>query len=158
MIPGGVCFSDPHKAGIKGNRVYLVGIDVGSRRIGVAVSDAEKKIAFPVDTIKRENNSYGFKKLKKIIGDKPVEAFVVGIPYRENGTLGTHGVKVLNYIESLKNYFHIDVVSWDERYTTVIAEDVLLADNVKRSERKRVVDKLAAQQILQSYLDHVNST
>jgi len=138
--------------------LYIIGIDVGNKRIGIAISDSEKKIAFPVDVIKRENNSYGFKKLKKIIGEKPVEAFVVGIPYRENGTLGSQSEKVLDYIESLKKYFHTDVISWDERYTTVIAKGVLLSDNMKRSERKRVIDKLAAQQILQSYLDHINST
>jgi len=138
--------------------LYLVGIDVGNRRIGIAISDAEKKIAFPAEVIEREKNSYGFKKLKKIIGDKPVDAFIVGIPYRENGTIGQQGEKVLAYIESLKNYFQTKVISWDERYTTVIAEEVLLSDHMRREERKRVVDKLAAQQILQSYLDHINST
>ncbi len=138
--------------------MYLVGIDVGNRRIGIAISDAEKKIAFPAEVIEREKNSYGLKKLKKIIGEKPVDAFVVGIPYRENGTIGQQGEKVLEYIESLKNYFHIKVISWDERYTTIIAEEVLLSDNIRREKRRQVVDKLAAQQILQSYLDHINST
>jgi len=137
--------------------LYFVGIDVGSHRIGVAISDAENKIAFPANVIEREKTSYGFKKLQKIIGDKPVKAFVVGIPYRENGTIGQQGDKVLAYVESLKNYFNTEVISWDERYTTVIAEGVLLSDNIRRAERKRVVDKLAAQQILQSYLDHINS-
>ena len=137
--------------------MYLIGIDVGSRRIGVAISDAEKKIAFPVEIIDREQNSYGFKKLERIIADRSVDAFVVGVPYRENGTLGEHGEKVLEYIEGLKRYFKKNVISWDERFTTRIAEKVLISDNMRRSKRKRVIDKLAAQQILQSYLDYINS-
>jgi putative Holliday junction resolvase len=137
--------------------LYLVGIDVGTHRIGIAISDPEKKIAFPAESIERENNSYGFKKLKRLIGDKVVDAFVVGVPYREDGTFGVQGERVLAYIESLKEYFHIEVIPWDERYTTVIAEKVLISNNTRRVKRKQVVDKLAAQQILQSYLDHINS-
>jgi len=134
----------------------LIGIDVGTKRIGISISDGKKKIAFPLMVIERENNSYGLKKLKDLIKDKDVETFIVGLPYKNDGNLGEQGEKVLQYIENLREYFSIQVIPWDERYTTVIAEKILLNDNIKRVKRKNVIDKIAAQLILQSYLDYIN--
>lgn len=135
---------------------YYIGIDFGDLRIGLAISDQENKIAFPLGVIVRENNSYGFNKLKRIIENKPIEAFVVGLPVKSNGNLGQQGEKVLIYMESLKSHFSYKVISWDERFTTVIAERTLIEGNVKREKRKKVRDEIAAQLILQSYLDHIN--
>jgi putative Holliday junction resolvase len=132
---------------------FIIGIDFGQQRIGVAVSDSEKKISFPLDVIHRENKSYGLKKLKRLLNDREIESFVVGVPYRENGELGAEGLAVLEYIESLKEYFQVSVVTWDERYTSLIAESAMLSDDVSRKGRRAVIDKLAAQIILQSYLD-----
>ena len=131
----------------------IVGIDFGEKRIGVAVSDSEKRIAFPLDVINRENNSFGIKKLKSLLSDRDFESFVVGVPFRENGQFIDAGHEVFSYIKSLKEHFQVPVFPWDERYSTMIAEQAMISANVKREGRRGVIDKLAAQVILQSYLD-----
>ncbi len=140
------------------SETFIIGIDFGQQRIGVAVSDSRKKIAFPLDVIHRENKSYGLKKLKRLIDDKDIDSFVVGVPYRENGELGAEGLEVLEYIKSLKEYFQVSVITWDERYTSMIAESAMLSDDVSRKGRRAVIDKIAAQIILQSYLDSLHSS
>ncbi len=138
------------------SETFIIGIDFGQQRIGVAVSDSRKKIAFPFDVIYRENKSYGLNKLKRLLDDKDIDSFVVGVPYRENGELGAEGLEVLEYIKSLKEYFQVSVITWDERYTSMIAESVMLSDDVSRKRRRAVIDKIAAQIILQSYLDSLH--
>ncbi len=133
-----------------------IGIDVGNSRIGIAISDEDKKIAFPLAVVHRENNSFGFKKMKKLLEGREIKAFVVGLPLKSDGKLSKNCKNIFNYVEYLKDFFHIDVITWDERYTTVIAENTLLSANTRRDKRKRVIDKIAAQIILQSYLDHLN--
>jgi putative Holliday junction resolvase len=132
----------------------IVGLDYGSRRIGVAISDTQKKIAFPLDVIQRHGESYGLKQLKELLGDRKIEIFVVGVPLRKNGELSDEGIEVLTYVESLKSYFKLEAVTWDESYTTVEAERTLISGGLTREQRKKVIDKLSAQIILQSYLDH----
>jgi putative Holliday junction resolvase len=135
---------------------HIVGIDFGDARIGVAVSDEGGRIAFPLDVLYRKEGSYCLKKLKKLLENRDIESFVVGLPFREDGEVSEKASEILRYADSLSEYFGCDVHTWDERYSTAIAEQTLLEDNVKRSVRKDVVDKIAAQIILQSYLDHVN--
>lgn len=135
-----------------------VGIDVGDSRIGLSISDGKRMIAFPLAVIKRENNSYGFKKMEKLLKERDIEAFVVGLPVQSDGSMGNQCEKVLNYVESLKKYFKSEVIVWDERYTTVIAEKILIETNTKREKRRKVVDEVAAQLILQSYMDYLNKS
>ncbi|MGQ9615309.1 MAG: Holliday junction resolvase RuvX [Spirochaetota bacterium] len=136
-----------------------MGIDFGEVRIGLSISDSEKKVAFPLDVIKREGGSYCLNKLKKIIEDQKlnIDAFVVGVPYKSNGTAGEQGKKVHDYINSLKNYFSVEVIEWDERFTTSIAERALISGDVSRNKRRNLIDKVSSQIILQSYLDYINS-
>jgi putative Holliday junction resolvase len=136
----------------------FVGIDFGESRIGVAISDEQKKIAFPLGVLHREKGSYGLKSLKRLLDDRDADRFVVGLPVRSDGTVGTQGEKVLLFIDALHDYFNRDVVTWDERYTTVIASNVLREGSTGSKKGRKVVDKIAAQIILQSYLDHSNST
>jgi putative Holliday junction resolvase len=133
-----------------------IGFDVGDRRVGVAASDQSHKIALPLGVVERDGGSYGFNKIKKLIGEKKVEAFVVGVPLKSSGEKGTQSEKVLAYIEAMKSYFHIKVIPWDERYTTAIAENSLRERNIPQKKTKGVIDVISAQIILQSYLDHVN--
>lgn len=137
-----------------------MGIDFGEVKIGLSISDAEKKVAFPLDVIKREGGSYCLNRLKKIIEDQKlcIEAFVVGVPYQSNGTVGDQGRKVLDYTNTLRNYFNVKVIEWDERYTTSIAESTLISGKVSRHKRRDLIDKISAQIILQSYLDYINSS
>jgi len=131
----------------------LVGIDLGDVRIGIAVSDSDKKIAFPLAVVERVQGSFGFNKIGKLLADREVEGFVVGLPVRSDGTCGTQAEKVLSYVEHLKSHFKLSVVTWDERYSTVIAERHLRNGNVRSDKMRKVVDQSAAQVILQSYLD-----
>ena len=135
---------------------YYVGIDVGDSRVGVSISDENKTIAFPLAVVERKNNSFGFNKLKSILFGKKIDAFIVGLPVRSDGSIGRQGEKVIKYSKSLKDYFNTEVISWDERYTTVIALKSLIETNSKLEKRKKAVDDIAAQIILQSYLDHIN--
>lgn len=135
----------------------FVGIDFGESRVGVAVSDDRKQIAFPLGVIKREKGSFGFNAMKKLLEGRDIESFVVGLPVRTDGTVGVEAERVHVYIESLSGVFHKEVVTWDERYTTVIAANVL-KEGGGTKDRKKAVDKLSAQLILQSYIDHLKNT
>ena len=138
------------------NKSSVIGIDFGEKRIGVAFSDSEKKISFSLDVIHREGKSFGIKKLKRLLSDREIESIVVGVPYRENGELLNESHEVFSYIESLKEHFQVPVLTWDERYSTIIAENAMLSADISREGRKAVIDKVAAQIILQSYLDSLN--
>jgi len=135
---------------------HYVGIDVGENQIGLAISDTGKKIAFPLAVIKRVNKSYCFNKINKLLSDKDVDAFIVGLPVRSNGKYGKEVENIRNYVDSLKNYFSYEVILWDERYTSVVAEKYLIQADMRRKERKAVIDEVAAQIILQSYLDYLH--
>ena len=134
----------------------IVGIDYGKRRIGVAVSDTEKKVAFPLAVIRRHGDSYGLERLRELLGDRSVEYFVVGIPLRKNGSPSEESSEIVRYAESLKSFFGCEATTWDESFTTVEAEEVLINGGVRRERRKEIIDKVAAQIILQTYLDHLN--
>jgi putative Holliday junction resolvase len=128
-------------------------VDVGDVRIGLAISDSDKKIAFPLGVVQRVDNSYGFTKIAKLVSGRDVDGFVVGLPIRTDGTLGTQADKVLSYIEEMKKYFQAQVIAWDERFSTAMAARYLKISSMSSKNQKRVVDEIAAQIILQSYLD-----
>lgn len=134
----------------------IVGIDFGESRIGVAISDELKKISFPLGVIQREQGSYSLKRLKKLLDDRDIESFLIGLPVRSDGTLGVQGEKVDSYSAALKDYFQKEVFTWDERFTTVIATNALREGSTGEKKGRKVVDKIAAQLILQSYLDSRN--
>jgi putative Holliday junction resolvase len=132
----------------------VMGLDVGDKYIGVAVSDDLGLTAQGIDTISR--NDY-LKTLKKIIEDYDIKSIVVGLPKMLNGTIGIQGKKVIQFVEELKVAFPLPVSLWDERLSTVSAETVLLEANISRKKRKRLKDKLSAVVILQNYLDSKRS-
>jgi len=127
----------------------IMGLDIGEKRIGVAVSDPLGYTAQGISTIKRED----VVDLKKIVSDYNIEKIVVGFPKNMDGSIGEQGKKVLDFIEELKKEINLPILTWDERLTTKEAEGVLLKANLSRAKRKRVIDKLAAALILQGYLD-----
>ena len=132
----------------------LMGLDFGDATIGVAVSDELGFTAQGITTIRRKNLEYDLECLKNIINEKNIKRIVVGLPKNMNNTIGPRGEKTLEFAEVLKKSFEgIDVVMWDERLTTCAAERTLLEADVRRKNRKKVIDKLAAVLILQSYMD-----
>ena len=131
----------------------IIGLDVGSKTIGVAVSDEMSIIAQGVTTLKRKVIQQDIKNLLKVIEDHGAEKVVVGLPKNMNGSLGPSARMVIALIEELKKFIDLPVVTWDERLSTVAAQRVLLEADMSRQKRKRVVDKVAAILILQGYLD-----
>ena len=130
--------------------MIVMGLDVGDKRIGVAVSDGLGLTAQGIDTVSRDNYVDA---LKSIIEEYEVKSVVVGIPRMLNGTIGIQAEKVLEFIEDLKAAIQLPVFLWDERLSTVAAERVLLEANMSRKKRKTLRDKVAAIVILQNYLD-----
>ena len=133
----------------------IMGLDVGSKTVGVALSDEFGWTAQGLETlqINEEKNEFGFNELGKIINDHQVGTVVVGLPKNMNGTIGPRGESSQRFAAELEKLFGVKTVLWDERLTTMAAERVLLEADVSRKRRKKVIDKMAAVMILQGYLD-----
>ena len=131
----------------------IMGLDVGDKTIGVAVSDLMGLTAQGVKTIKRVGKKKDIEALKEIIKERQVNKIVSGLPKNMNGTLGPQGEKVIKFCELLEEETGIKIEYWDERLSTVAAERTLIQGNVRRENRKGVIDMLAAVIILQGYLD-----
>lgn len=129
------------------------GLDVGTRTIGVAVSDEGGIIAQGVTAIERTEISRDLAQLKKLLNSFAVARVVVGLPKNMSGDLGPQARLVLKFVEVMKKEISLPVSLWDERLSTVAAERSLLEANLSRRKRKRLKDKLSATIILQNYLD-----
>ena len=135
-----------------------MGLDVGSKTVGVSLSDAFGWTAQGLKTIQinEDKGEYGFEEIGTLIKENEVSKVVVGLPKNMNGTIGPRGEASQFYADELNKRFGVPVVLWDERLTTVAAERVLLEADVSRKKRKKVIDKMAASMILQGYLDSQN--
>ena len=131
----------------------IMALDVGTRRIGVAMSDELFLTAQGADTIYRASPDADLGKIKRIAEANGVGEIVVGLPINMNGTYGPKAKEILEFMSDLTKLVTIPVKTWDERLTTVQAQRTLLEADVSRAKRKHSIDKLAAQIILQSYLD-----
>ncbi len=130
----------------------ILALDVGDRRIGVAISDELEIAAHSLTTIQRSDHSTVIARIKQIIEDYMVDEIVVGMPVMMNGTMGIQGEKVSKFVEELKSEVTIPVIFMDERLTSRFVEKVLIDADVSRKKRGKVIDKLAAVVILQDYL------
>ena len=129
-------------------------LDVGTRTIGIAVSDLMGMIAGGVETIKRTTPERDFERIGQLIKEHDVDTMVVGYPKNMNGTIGERAQSCEAMAEELRQRFEgIKVVLWDERLSTVAAEKVLVDADLRRKKRKKVIDMMAAVVILQNYLD-----
>ena len=131
----------------------IMGLDVGDKTIGVAVSDLMGLTAQGVKTVKRVGKKKDIEALKEIIKERQVNKIVSGLPKNMNGTLGPQGEKVIKFCGLLEQETGIKIEYWDERLSTVAAERTLIQGNVRRENRKGVIDMVAAVIILQGYLD-----
>ena len=131
----------------------IMGLDIGDKTIGVAVSDLMGLTDQGVTTIKRVGKKKDIEAIKQIIAEKQVNKIVSGLPKNMNGTVGLQGEKVQKFCELLKEETNLPIEFWDERLSTVAAERSLIEGNVRRENRKKVIDMLAAVIILQGYLD-----
>ena len=133
----------------------IMALDVGSRTIGIACSDALLMTAQGIETIRRTSLENDFNRLRELISEYEVHELVVGMPKNMNGTKGDRAEKTEEFVEKMKAVIDLPVTFWDERLSTVMAERQLIAADVRRKKRKGIIDKMAAVVILQGYLDRL---
>ncbi|MBI6873944.1 Holliday junction resolvase RuvX [Clostridium aciditolerans] len=133
----------------------ILGLDIGDRTIGVAVSDPLGLTAQGITTIRRKSIEKDLEEIKKICEEYSVESIVAGLPKNMNGTLGPQSEKVISFCDLIKEDINLPINMWDERLTTVAAHRAMLEADLSRAKRKKIVDKMAAIYILQGYLDSI---
>ena len=131
----------------------VIGLDIGSKRIGIAVSDELGFTAQPVETLMSKGVEADLDRIVTLVDQYGADEIVVGVPYNMNGTEGPEAKKVRALMDKISARLHIPVREWDERLSTVAAERALLEADMSRAKRRKVIDKLAAMIILQVYLD-----
>lgn len=131
----------------------IMGLDVGEKRIGIAISDEMGWTAQGHSVLVRGKLSGDLVKLAALCTEYEIERIVIGFPRNMNGTVGPKGVEIEKFGRVVQEHLDLPLEYWDERLTTVAAERVLLEANVSRQKRKAVIDMLAAVNILQGYLD-----
>ena len=133
----------------------ILGLDVGTKTVGVAISDEMGWTEQGIETIKinEERGQFGFDRISELVKQYDVDKIVVGLPKNMNGTIGPRGEACQQFAENLRELLQLDVVMWDERLSTMAAERLLISADVSRKKRKQVIDKMAAVVILQGFLD-----
>ncbi len=129
----------------------ILSLDPGRARIGVAISDELQLLAHPLETIPADNQA--IPRLAKIIREKKVDHVVVGIPRQMNGQIGPAATEALRFVERLRAILPCPVATWDERLTSVVAHKALRDAGKKTRDTRAYIDQVAAQMILQGYLD-----
>ena len=134
-------------------RPRVPGLDVGSRRIGLAISDPLGITAQGLETLQRQNKRLDFTHLEQVVREYGVAEIVVGLPLRMTGAEGTQAEKMQAFAEEIRRRFHLPVHLWDERLTSVQANRLLRETDMSIKRRGQVVDQMAAVLILQSWMD-----
>ncbi|AIF51478.1 Holliday junction resolvase RuvX [Pelosinus sp. UFO1] len=135
----------------------ILALDVGDKTIGVAASDLLLLTAQGIEVIRRTSLERDFIRLSEIVNEYEVETIVIGLPKNMNGTIGPRGESMQDFADKVAAQFpKIKVHLWDERLSTVGAQKALIAADVSRAKRKKVIDKMAAVFILQGYLDSLS--
>jgi putative Holliday junction resolvase len=136
----------------------ILGIDYGSKRLGLSVCDELGITAQGLTTVVRKDMGRDLDKIAHYIDEYGIEKIVVGYPVRLDGTQGIQCEKVDRFAERLESRFGLPVIKWDESLSTKEAERILIEADMSRKKRKKVVDKIAAYIILQGYLEYVSRT
>ncbi|PRS15823.1 Holliday junction resolvase RuvX [Bacillus pumilus] len=136
----------------------ILGLDLGTKTLGVAISDEMGWTAQGIETIKIDEagGEFGLSRLSEIVSQYGTDKIVLGFPKNMNGTVGPRGEASQSFAKVLENTYNVPVVLWDERLSTMAAEKMLISADVSRQKRKKVIDKMAAVMILQGYLDSLN--
>jgi putative Holliday junction resolvase len=135
----------------------VLGVDLGDARTGLAVSDELRMLAHPLETIESNSAEIIARRIKSIVSEKNVDHVVVGLPRNMDGSLGKSAEQAQRFVEKLAAMINCKVVTWDERLSTVAAERALQAAGKKTRETKGFRDQVAAQIVLQSYLDWLSA-
>ena len=135
-----------------------LGLDIGEKRIGVALSDSEGILATALTVLERKSDDTALKRILTLAQEHEVERIVVGLPISLDGTLGPQAKRVQTFADMLSESTELPVVTWDERFSTSDAEHALTEAGLKRDKRKKRLDAVAAAFILQSYIDREKGT
>lgn len=135
----------------------VLGIDLGGVRTGVAVSDELRMLAHPLAIIESGSTETLARRIKEIVAEKNVDCVVIGLPRHMNGSLGKGAEEAQRFADKLRSLLDCEIVTWDERLSTVAAERALQAAGKKTRETRGIRDQVAAQIILQSYLDRLSA-
>lgn len=132
----------------------ILGLDLGSKTLGLAISDDFQMLARSLDTIRFNTNQYheAIKQLAPFVEKNSLEAIVLGYPLNMDGSVGFQGKETLKFKEKLE-IFNLPIILWDERLTSQMAQSYMIKDNLKKKTRKQTIDQEAAKLILQGYLD-----
>ena len=131
----------------------ILGIDYGTRRVGLAVSDPMGIVATPLRVLEVVSDEAAVREVKRVCREQAIEAIVVGMPFNMDGTRGPSAEAAEKFAGMVREKTGLTVETWDERLSTSMVERVLIDGGARREKRKQVRDKLAAQVILQGYLD-----
>ena len=135
----------------------LIGLDLGSKRIGVSICDEKRLVATPFKTIDVEKLSITISQLKNIISENNIKGIIVGYPINMDGSKGPSSQSVIDKVEKISNEINLPIVLWDERLSTVGAFNLSSQLDVNVSKRTRNIDKNAAAFILQGAIDYLNN-
>jgi putative Holliday junction resolvase len=143
-----------------GNKMLMrtMGLDIGTRTIGIAISDELGITAQGLKTLQRKSAEEDLREIAEIVRQFEIERIVFGLPKNMDGTLGKQAEFTLKWVKIVSDKIQVPVVAYDERLSTVGASKVLLEADLSRRKRKKVIDKLAAVLILQGYLDQSRRT
>ena len=135
----------------------ILGIDFGAARTGVAASDELRILAHPVETIFSNSSEVIVQRIRDLVAEKEADCVVVGLPRNMNGSLGASAEKAQQFAEKLRSVLPCEVITWDERWSSAEA-DRLLRERGKNTRKTRAIqDQVAAQLVLQTYLDRLNA-
>ena len=138
-------------------KVRLIGLDLGSKRIGVSICDENQSIATPYKTIDKTNTNHLINQLRKIIDENNIKGIIIGNPINMDGSLGKSAQSVKDISNNIAKSIDLPLCLWDERLSTVGAFNLSSQLNVNVSKRKKVIDKNAAAFILQGAIDYLNN-
>tara|TARA_B100001121_G_C18325419_1_gene450759 strand:- start:31 stop:504 length:474 start_codon:yes stop_codon:yes gene_type:complete len=135
----------------------LIGIDLGTKTIGLAISDPSMTIASPLETINRKKIKIDLERIQKLVDEFEVHGIILGYPINMNYTVGPRTQSTISFAHEMEKVIAIPIILWDERLSTLAAEKVLIDADLSRKKRKQVIDKMAATYILQGALDRLRN-
>lgn len=148
---------DELAAKLKGSGA-LLGLDLGTKTIGLAVCDVRQTFASPLSTLKRRKFAQDVEKLKKVIAERDIKGLVLGLPLNMDGSEGARAQSTRSFARNLLRLINLPLVFWDERLSTYQAEQDMIAADMSRAKRAEKIDAMAAAVILQSALDRMRNT
>ena len=135
----------------------ILSLDYGERKVGIAISDTNCSIALPSEVYERNKTNKDFLYIKEFIIKNNIQAVLIGMPYNMDGSEGEKCETVKNFTNKLLEFIDINIIFWDERFSTQAQERILIDKDLSRKKRKKVIDKLAASYFLQAFLDFLKN-